>query len=105
MAGERVKDFKAAVKAARRRANIELRSAALGSAIPTEPRTGFVTHDLRHRRCTMWLAQGSSPAKVKEAMGHADLKTTMGYMHLVREQLIDLVEPDAGQKPAIAAHE
>ena len=31
--------------------------------------------------------------KVKEAMGHADLRTTMGYTHLVRENLRSLVEP------------
>lgn len=28
----------------------------------------FVTHDLRHRRVTSWLAEGKSPALVKEAM-------------------------------------
>lgn len=52
---------------------------------------GFVQHDLRHRRVTTWLAQEKSPALVKEAMGHSDLRTTMGYMHLSREHLRVLV--------------
>jgi site-specific recombinase XerD len=50
-------------------------------------------HDLRHRRVTTWLAAGGDAVKVKEAMGHADLRTTMGYTHLVRENLRSLVEP------------
>lgn len=32
--------------------------------------------------------------KVKEAVGHADLRTTMGYTHLVREHLRSLVVPE-----------
>lgn len=50
-------------------------------------------HDLRHRRVTTWLADGADVAKVPEAMGHADLRTTMGDTHLVRENLRSLVEP------------
>jgi site-specific recombinase XerD len=49
-------------------------------------------HDLRHRRVTTWLAAGADAVKVKEAMGHADLRTTMGYTHLVRDNLRSLVE-------------
>ena len=52
-------------------------------------------HDLRHRRVTTWLADGADVAKVREAMGHADLRTTMGYTHLVRENLRSLVEVKA----------
>lgn len=48
-------------------------------------------HDLRHRRVTTWLAEGRDVVKVKEAMGHSDLRTTMGYTHLAREHLKDLV--------------
>lgn len=73
---------------------------------------GFRQHDLRHRRVTTWLAEGRSAVLVKEAMGHSDLRTTMGYTHLVRSNLRALVEPQAnpgqmssqtdakGQKPA-----
>jgi site-specific recombinase XerD len=49
-------------------------------------------HDLRHRRVTTWLAAGGDAVKVKEAMGHADLRTTMDYTHLVRENLRSLVD-------------
>jgi site-specific recombinase XerD len=36
------------------------------------------------------LAEGQSVVKVKEAVGHSDIATTMRYMHLVRENLEDL---------------
>ena len=38
------------------------------------------------------ITNGVSPALVKEALGHASLNTTMGYMHLVRENLLGLVD-------------
>jgi homospermidine synthase len=49
-----------------------------------------------------WLADGADVAKVREAMGHADLRTTMGYTHLVREHLRSLVElvGRSGEGPA-----
>jgi integrase/recombinase XerD len=52
-------------------------------------------HDLRHRRVTTWLAGGADAVKVKEAMGHADLRTTMDYTHLVRENLRGLVQDES----------
>ncbi len=54
----------------------------------------MIQHDLRHRRVTTWLAEGKNPVHVKEALGHADLRTTMGYTHLVRERLHSLVESE-----------
>lgn len=63
-------------------------SAADRAKLPDE----FVQHDLRHRRVTTWLAEGKSPALVKEAMGHSDLRTTMGYMHLAKSHLRALVD-------------
>lgn len=67
-------------------------STALGTAIekaglPAE----FRFYDLRHRRCTRWLAEGHSPALVRRAMGHTDLSTTLQYEHLVRKDLESLV--------------
>lgn len=53
---------------------------------------GFTQHDLRHRRATSWLAEGKNPVHVKEALGHADLRTTMLYTHLAREHLRSLVD-------------
>ena len=58
------------------------------AGLPTDLRQ----HDLRHRRVTTWLAEGKSPVLVQKAMGHADLATTMGYTHLVDEDLLALVE-------------
>lgn len=52
----------------------------------------FIRHDLRHRRATTWLAEGRSPVKVKEALGHADISTTLKYTHLVKDHLRSLVE-------------
>lgn len=48
-------------------------------------------HDLRHRRVTKWLAEEKSPVLVQEAVGHADITTTMRYSHLAREHLRALV--------------
>ena len=79
-AGERVRTFRSAFERAAERAEL--------------PR-GFRPHDLRHRRVTSWLAEGKPAALVREAMGHSDLRTTMGYTHLAREHLRALVdEPD-----------
>ncbi len=83
----------------RRRRNAEpgdrvgsMRRAFRTACVQAELPDGFVQHDLRHRRITTWLAQGQSPAIVKEAVGHSDLRTTMDYMHLSREHLRVLVE-------------
>ena len=88
-AGQRVQSYRRAVFSAAERAKL-----------PAE----WVMHDLRHRRITTWLAEGKSPVLVKEAMGHADLRTTMDYMHLVKEHLRPLVEP-TGHKVGIAGAE
>ena len=61
---------------------------------------GWHLHDLRHRRVTTWLAEGKSPVLVKEALGHRDLRTTMGYYRFVLDHLRALVEPN----PATAGH-
>ncbi len=77
-AGARVADFRVAFNSAAERAKVP---------------AGFHRHDLRHRRATSWLAAGANVVHVKEALGHADLRTTMGYTHLSREHLRSLVEP------------
>jgi integrase/recombinase XerD len=53
---------------------------------------GFRGHDLRHRRVTTWLAAGKDVTKIKEIVGHSDIRTTMAYTHLVREDLLDVVD-------------
>jgi len=75
--GDRIGSLRMAVRAAANRAKLPL---------------NWHLHDLRHRRVTTWLAEGKDVVKVKEALGHADLKTTMGYTHLAREHLRDLVD-------------
>ena len=57
---------------------------------------GFVLHDLRHRRATTWLADGQNVVHVKEALGHTDLRTTMGYTHLAKEHSRALVQDEPG---------
>lgn len=74
--GDRIASFRNAFDAAAKRAGLP---------------SGFHRHDLRHRRVTSWLAKGGNPVHVKEAVGHADLRTTMGYTHLSREHLRSLL--------------
>jgi integrase/recombinase XerC len=83
VAGERVHDMRVAFENARTAAKL-----------PKDLRM----HDLRHRRITMWLAEGKDVVKVKEAVGHASLATTMSYTHLAREHLRDLVEDPAAER-------
>ncbi len=42
----------------------------------------LVLHCLRHTTCTRLLNKGIDVVTIKEWMGHADIKTTMIYMHL-----------------------
>jgi len=78
--GARIASMRKGLAAAARRAGID---------------AAWHPHDLRHRRVTTWLEAGGDVVKVKEAMGHADLRTTMGYAHLVRGQLRSLVDEPA----------
>lgn len=83
-AGDRiVRSFRAAFNKARKAAKL-----------PKDLRM----HDLRHRRITTWLAEGKDVVKVKEAVGHASLSTTMGYTHLAREHLRSLVDDPASER-------
>lgn len=75
--GERIGTMRVALYAAAKRAKLPAH---------------FRPHDLRHRRVTTWLADGQNPVHVKEAMGHSDLRVTMGYTHLAKEHLRALVE-------------
>jgi site-specific recombinase XerD len=67
---------------------VALYAAAKRAKLPAD----FRPHDLRHRRVTTWIAEGQNPVHVKEAMGHSDLRVTMGYTHLAKEHLRALVE-------------
>ena len=76
-AGSRIQTLRPSFDNARSRANL-----------PPQ----FVRHDLRHRRVTTWLAEGKDLVKVQRAMGHSKVEITMGYLHLVPEDLRSLVE-------------
>lgn len=78
-----------------------LRRAFANAAERAEISESFTQHDLRHRRITTWLATGHSAVLVKEAVGHADLRTTMGYTHLVKEHLKSLVDEGTITPPAM----
>ena len=68
-----------------------LRRAFAGAIKRAELPLDVRQHDLRHRRVTTWLAEGKSPHLVQKAMGHSDIKVTLGYSHLVKEDLRPLV--------------
>jgi integrase len=88
-AGERIGSLHSGFRAAANRAKLP---------------AGLHQHDLRHRRVTTWLAEGRPATLVKEAMGHADLRMTMGYTHLTRDHLRALVVdmPREQQREAVA---
>jgi len=74
-------------------------SAAERAELPSDLRQ----HDLRHRRVTTWLATGKPIAVVAKAMGHSTVKVTEGYLHLVDNDLVQLVEdPEERELRALA---
>jgi len=49
-------------------------------------------HDLRHSVATFLIASGVPIAVVQEICGHAEIKTTMGYTHLLAENQNEAME-------------
>jgi integrase len=49
-------------------------------------------HSLRHGFCTMLAEAGKSAVVIKEAARHADISTSMRYVHMANEKLKDEVE-------------
>lgn len=68
---------------------------AFAAALERSELPAIRPHDLRHRRVTMWLAEGKPAALVQEAMGHSTITTTLGYSHLSRQHLRALVDEPA----------
>ena len=52
----------------------------------------FTPHCLRHTCCSRLSQAGVAPRVIMEWMGHADLKTTLRYMHVRQEQLDEAAE-------------
>ena len=75
-----------------------LRRAFKGAVKRTKLPQDLNQHDLRHRRVTTWLAEGKPAHLVQKAMGHADLRTTMAYEHLVAEDLLQLVREPSDEE-------
>jgi integrase/recombinase XerD len=50
-------------------------------------------HTLRHSYATHLLEQGVSILAIKELLGHADINTTMIYLHLARPAIIKIISP------------
>ena len=75
--GGRVQEYRVCFKRAVARANLP---------------EGFRMHDLRHRRVTTYLEGGNDVIAVQQAMGHADLATTMKYAHMTKEHTRSLMD-------------
>lgn len=76
-AGQRIKDFKKAFGTAKAAAKLS---------------ESLRQHDLRHRRVTVWLAEGKPASLVQEAMGHSSIQVTEKYRHLAKHHLRALVD-------------
>ena len=68
-----------------------LRRSFAGAVKRAELPADLNQHDLRHRRVTVWLAEGKPAHIVQKAMGHSDLRTTLDYAYLVDDYLLQLV--------------
>lgn len=49
-------------------------------------------HDLRHTATTLLIANGIDLKTVKEICGHADIKTTMRYAHLIGSKIMSVAK-------------
>jgi integrase/recombinase XerD len=49
-------------------------------------------HTLRHSRATHLLQNGMDVRQVQRFLGHANLETTMIYLHVVQSDMEDMIE-------------
>ena len=50
-------------------------------------------HSLRHSFATHLLAQGTDLYTIKNLLGHRSLKTTIVYLHLIRQKTTEFKSP------------
>ncbi len=50
-------------------------------------------HGLRHSFATHLLEKGIDVKFIKELLGHFDIKTTMRYLHVRKDQLVNIISP------------
>jgi len=65
------------------RASVVFRRAREGAELPEE----LTFHSLRHGFCTALAEAGKSAVVIKEAARHADIQTSMRYVHMANETL------------------
>jgi len=68
--------------------------------------TQLMPHKWRHRRISLWLAQGLSPAELTARTGHSDEDTTLSECllarHRAREATQSAVEGALRGRPVVA---
>ncbi|HVT38308.1 MAG TPA: site-specific integrase [Gemmatimonadaceae bacterium] len=65
-----------------------------GAAKRAKMPEGFRRHDLRHRRASRWVVEGENVVDIQGWMGHANIATTMVYVHRAPKRPRSAVEAE-----------
>ncbi|MGZ2448479.1 site-specific recombinase XerD [Rhizobium ruizarguesonis] len=69
------------------RTNMSYHMSVLKVAIGYEGHKQFVFHTFRHTRATRLAAKSMNPFVVQDQLGHADIKTSMRYIHMAKADM------------------